>query len=93
MSTYIKNSIDPVGIQKYKDYIKPTGEETLLGYPCSVYMNAEGSMIWVYDGNHILKVFNNIEYSQVADQAFCFSKRQFNFIKRIKVESEFSFFI
>jgi hypothetical protein len=29
--SYIKNSIDPVGIQKYKDYITPAGEETLLG--------------------------------------------------------------
>jgi len=63
--SYIKNSIDPVGIQKYKDYTTPAGEETLLGYPCSVYGNAEGSRIWVYDGDHILKVINNTENTEI----------------------------
>jgi len=64
--TYIKNSIDPVGIQKYKDYTTHAGEETLLGYPCSVYGNADGSRIWVYDDNHILKVFNSIENTEIT---------------------------
>ena len=64
--TYIKNSIDPVGIQKYKDYTTPAGEETLLSYPCSIYKNTDGSMIWVYDGNHILKSFNNVENTEIT---------------------------
>jgi hypothetical protein len=64
--TYIKNSIDPVGIQKYKDYTIPAGEEILLDFPCSIYENADGSMIWVADYKYILKVFNKNENTEIT---------------------------
>ena len=63
---YIKNSIDPFGIQKYKDYSAPAGEETLLGYNCLIYENADGSRIWIYDDKYILKVFDNTENKDIT---------------------------
>lgn len=68
--SYIKNSIDPVGIQKYKDYTTPAGEETLLGYSCTIYGNADGSRIWIYDGKNILKVINNTENKEITAYEF-----------------------
>jgi hypothetical protein len=67
---YIKNAIDPVGIPKYKDYTAPAGEESLLGYPCSIYENADGSKIWVHDNKYILKFYNKLENKEITAYEF-----------------------
>ncbi len=56
-----KNGIQFLSLQNYKDYSKLIGNESLLGYQCSIYENEVGNKIWVASDTYVLKVQNNVE--------------------------------
>jgi hypothetical protein len=66
----IISGIEFISLHKYSDYSTLVGSETLLGYPCSIYENAEGSRIWVVDNTYILKGLNKVENTETTAYEF-----------------------
>lgn len=57
----IKNGIEFLNINNYKEYSELVGSENVIGYLCNIHQSPDGNKIWVYNDTYVLKAVDVLQ--------------------------------